>query len=88
MFSPSDSVASIVTHSVTISDDLSWTALVHGHPVNSTKCDFQLSIPNQLNDESLKVLVAKLYSCRVCPGHLDGNFVEMGDVKEGEAHFQ
>ena len=77
-------MASVVTHSLTVSEDLSWTALVHGHPVKSINCDLLLSTPNQLNDESLKALVAKLDSCRVCPGHPDSNFVEMLMSKKGK----
>ena len=80
----SDSAACIVTHSLTISEDLSWTALVHGHQVNSTKCTPLSDVPHQLNSESLKVLVAKLDSCWVCPGHPDKKFVEMVISKKGK----
>ena len=84
MFPQSESVTSVVTHSLTISNDLSWTAVVHGHQVNSTKCVPLSDVPNRLNSESLKILVEKLDSCRVCPGHPDKNFVEMVMSKKGK----
>ena len=84
MFPQSDSVASVVTHNLTVNDDLSWMAIVHGHQVNSTMCVPLSDVPNRLNSESLKVLVAKLDSCRVCPGHPDKNFVEMVMSKKGK----
>ena len=57
---------------------------MHGHQVNSTKCAPLSDVPHKLNNESLKVLVAKLDSCRVCPGHPDKKFVEMVISKKGK----
>lgn len=57
-------------------------AFVYGHPVSSTECVHLSDVPNQINRESLSELVPKLDSCRVCPGHLDSNYVDMAMSKK------
>ena len=80
----SSSTLPSVTHSLTINSDLSWMAFVHGHPVSSSRCVPLSSIPDKLDHDSLKLLLSKLDSSRVCPGHPDHNFEEMFLSKKGK----
>ena len=52
--------------------------------MSSSKCVPLSNTPIYIDHESLKVLVAKLDSCQVCPGHPDPNFVEMVLSKKGK----
>lgn len=82
--SGSSSIPPSITHSLTINSDLSWSAFVHGHLVNNSRCVPLSSIPDKLDHDSLKLLLSKLDSSKVCPGHTDHNFVEMLLTKKGK----
>ena len=82
--SDSSSIPPSVTHSLTIDSNLSWTAFVYGHPVSSSRCVILSTIPDKLDHDSLKLLLSKLDSSKVCPGHPDHNFVEMLLSKKGK----
>ena len=81
--SSSSTCAPVVTHSITIHDDLTWTATVHGHKVDNKKSPLLSAVPNELNENSLGNLLRKLDQCRVCPGHPDKHFIEMVSSKRG-----
>ena len=67
----------VVTHCITVRNDFSWTAFVHGHCVSDSVSPILSSIPKQLNRDSLISLIVKLDNCNVCPGHTDNRFVDM-----------
>ena len=80
---PSNSQSVVVTHSLTICDDLTWTAFVHGHHVDGKKSRILSAIPTKLDSESLNSMLLKLDQCTVCPGHPDKHFVEMVLLRKG-----
>ena len=74
----------IVTHSVTIYEDRTWIAFVHGRQIDGNKSPPLSSIPNILDEKSLENLLSKMDQCTVCPGHPDNRFVEMALSKRGK----
>ena len=49
----------------------------------TSTCTLLSNVPNKVDHESLRTLLAKLDGCRVCPGHPDTHFVEMVMAKKG-----
>ena len=75
---------SVVTHTVTIYNDLSWSAFVHGHQLNINDLSAQFQVPKKIDAHSLNLFLAKLDECTVCPGHPDEHFVEMLENRGGK----
>ena len=67
-----------LSHSVTIRSDLSVRIVIHGHELNSVTCD-SLSIPEQINVQTLTALLLEIEKLNVCPGHPDKQFVHMAN---------
>ena len=71
----------VVTHCITVRNDFSWTAFVHGHCVSDSVSPILSSIPKQLNRDSLISLIVKLDNCN---GHTDNSFVDMPISRGGK----
>jgi len=71
-----------VSHSITIKSDLSVRVVIHGHELNTTTCD-TLLIPEQINTQTLTVLLLEIENLNVCPGHPDKQFVHMVNERNG-----
>ena len=71
-----------LSHSVTVRSDLSVRIVVHGHELNSVTCD-SLSIPEQINVQTLTTLLLEIEKLNVCQGHPDKQFVHMVKDKKG-----
>ena len=65
---------SVVTHSVTIHNDLSLSAFVHGHHLNYSDLPAPFSVPEKVDACSLNLFLAWLDECT---GHPDEHFVNM-----------
>lgn len=74
----------VVTHSVTVYEDRTWIAFVHGHQIDHKKSSLLSSIPNVLDEKSLENLLLKINQCTVCPGHPDDRFIQMASSKHGK----
>lgn len=75
-----------VSHSLTITSDLTWKAYVSGHDVTS-KIIVQSplsAISRQLNSQSFSVLLQLLDTIRVCPGHPEIKFQQMSMERKGK----
>lgn len=75
-----------VSHSLTITSDLTWKAYVSGHDVTS-KIIVQSplsAISRQLNSQSFSVLLQLLDTIRVCPGHAEIKFQQMSMERKGK----
>ena len=72
-----------ITDSITISNDYTWVAYIHGHQVDSSLALIS-SVPNKLDANSLRVLLTTFDEFVVCPGHHDSTFVEMAMAKKGQ----
>ncbi len=70
---PSSSL--VITHSVRIKEDLTWSLSVHGFPVDSLKCGLLSDIPESMCQSSLVKLLNLLDKCNVCPGNPDSNII-------------
>ena len=75
-----------VSHSLTITNDLTWKAYVSGHDVTSKIiAQSPLSaIPRQLNSQSFRALLLLLDTVRVCPGHPEIKFQQMSMERKGK----
>ena len=69
----------IVSVSVVISSNLTWTAHVHGQPLT---CGSQ--IPPVLSLASFMPLVDLVTTSRICAGHSDSTFIEMARTRGGK----
>ena len=68
----------VITHRIILKSDLTWTVIIHGHCIDTTKSHLLSIIPKTVCDsESLQNLIIKLEGCAVCPGHPDEKFVQM-----------
>ena len=56
---------------------------MHGHSASS-RCVQLSSILDKLDHDSLNLLLSKLDSSGVCPGHPDHSFIEMLHSKKGK----
>ena len=71
----------VVTHSVTVYEDRTWIAFVHGHQIDHKRSPLLSSIPDE---KSLENLLSKMNQCMVCPGHPDDRFIQMALSKRGK----
>ena len=78
----SSTTHSVVSHSLIIKHDFSWSLNVHGHKVSHSN-RVSYIVPDKLNQVSLNDLLSKLKSSTVCPGHPDEHLVEMASLKKG-----
>jgi len=74
----------VVTHSVTISNDLSWSAFVHGHDLKINDLSVQFSVPEKIDAHFLNAFLVWLDECTVCPGHPDEHFMKMLKSRGGK----
>ena len=74
----------VVTLSLVVSENLSWTAHVHGQMVNPAVCCATSHIPPVLTLELFKALVLVLTTNNICAGHSDSTFVEMAETRGGK----
>jgi hypothetical protein len=72
----------IVTHSLVIKTDFTWTLTVHGKLVSPRNCSYLSSIPEKLSVESLSALIVVVDRCSICPGHPDESFIKMLEDKK------
>ena len=74
----------IVTHSLTVNNDFTWTAFVHGYQVNDKTSQALANFSEKLDSQSLNALLMQLDRCTVCPGHPDKHLVEMLSSMKGK----
>ena len=76
--------AMVVTHSLVVTQDLSWTLTVHGKEVNPQMCSALSHTPKTLSTATLQTLLSVLDKAAVCPGHPDQQSLSMLDAKKGQ----
>ena len=75
----------VITHCITIHQDLTWEIHVHNKKVDSTTCHLLASFSgNCLTRESLKLLVNTVDRANVCSGHPDEKFCEFLRDRKGK----
>ena len=72
----------IISHSLTVKSDLSWSLSIYGQPVSS-QCSALAESPDNFNCRELCNFLHKLDSLTICPGHPDKHFVKMVATKGG-----
>ena len=67
----------LVSMSLIISSNLTWTIHVHGQMLNPENCAATSDIPQDLTLESFKALtgISTLVKCNICAGHDDMNTI-------------
>ena len=78
------STCPIITHSLRVEGDLSWSLTVHGVQVSSSSCSALSSIPSNLNTESIHLILSTIDRASVCPGHPDNQFITTIKAKKGK----
>lgn len=73
----------MVSLSIVIFGNLTWTAHVHGQPLTSS-CPAISQIPPVLTLASFKSLVLVLTTNSICVGHSDATFIEMAESRGGK----
>ena len=76
--------STIITHSLVIKTDRTWTLTVHGKLINPIKCSCLSSISEKLSVESLSAIIVIVDRCSICPGHPDENFIKMLEDNKGK----
>ena len=74
----------VVTHSLVVTQDLSWTLTVHGKEVDPQTCSALSCTPSTLSIATLQTLLSTLDKAAVCPGHPDQQFLSMLEAKKGK----
>lgn len=73
-----------VTRSLTLSQDETWVAHVHGKGLDSKKCTALAQFPAHLTEvEKQNQMIAVLDKLRVCPGNPDEKYLDLGDSRKG-----
>ena len=78
----------LVSMSLIISSNLTWTIHVHGQMLNPENCAATSDIPQDLTLESFKALISTLMKCNICAGHDDAKFIEMAEARGGKLQSQ
>ena len=73
-----------VTHSIVVSQDLSWTLTAHGKEVDPQMCSVSSGTPTTLTTATLQTLLSVLHKANICPGHPDQQFLSMLEAKKGK----
>ena len=73
----------IVSHSLLINKDFTWTLHVLGHEIEKHANDLIRDIPDRLNISSFSNLLSLLDSANICPGNSQSHFVEMANSRKG-----
>ena len=73
----------MITHCVTVDDELQWALFVHNHRITSGTCQALKSIPAKLDEDSLFTLLNTVDRLHVCAGHPEKHFVEFLHSKKG-----
>lgn len=74
----------LVTHTITINDDCTWTVTVHGREITKSTCDVLSVIPHHLTSSKLHDLIIVLDTCEICPGNADKCFIKMAKSRKGK----
>ena len=74
----------VISHTVTVHSDFTWTLTVHGHVVSQEQCSaiFHMRVIASVPD--LSQLLVQLDQLSVCPGHPDPHFVAMANARKGK----
>ena len=80
--SPQD--AMVVTHSLVVTHDLSWTLTVHGKEVDPQMCSALSGTPKTLSTAKLQAFLSVVDKATVCPGHPDQQFLFMLHANKGK----
>ena len=73
----------VISHSLTVKSDLSWSLSIYGQVVTSSQCSALAGSPNKINCHELHIFLCKLDALTICPGHPDVHFVTMAATKGG-----
>ena len=76
------STCPIITHSLRVEGDLSWSLTVHGVQVGSSSCSALSSIPSNLNTESFHLILSTIDHASGCPGHPDNQLITIFNAKK------
>lgn len=74
----------VVTHTVCVQEDLTWSVFVHGNKIDHITDTPLSSIPSTLNPQSLQKLILLLDAAHVCPGNPDEHFIALANAHKGE----
>ena len=73
-----------ITHSLMISNDLSWKLNIHGHPVLPSSTELLSRVPVDVDGAALNSLISIVETSTVCPGNSDEHFIEMAKEQTGK----
>ena len=76
----------VISHSVTVCSDMTWSLSIYGLAVSSGDCEALAGSPDVVNCTTLHQLVWKIDSLNICPGHPDEQFVTMAASRGGNFH--
>ena len=76
----------VVVRTLTVSEDMTWSVTVNGHKLDPSISLATSKFPATLKYDDFKALVTVVTKYRVCCGHPDDAFVEMGHKKKGEVY--
>ena len=79
---PEGCTSAVVTRSINIQSDLTWTAFVHGKEL-ARSCSLMIDIGEFLDLNSLQHLVETLHKSRVCCGNYEQQFVSLLTSRNG-----
>ena len=74
----------VITHCLTVHEDLSWSLYVHNRQVQPQICPALQSVPQILTSDSLNNLLQLLDRLHVCCGQPDSHFISMVNAKKGK----
>lgn len=73
----------IITRSLTVHTDLTWSLHVHNNLLNPRNCSALHSIPETLTSETLHDLLQQVNCLNICCGQPDAHFLSMIKAKKG-----
>ena len=74
----------VITHCLTVSEDLTWELYVRNRRVQPQMCQALRSVPQFLTSDSLNNLLQLLDRLHVCCGQPDSHFISMVNAKKGK----
>lgn len=73
----------VITHCLTVDDELNWSLFVYNHPVASDSCIALRSIPLKLTEDSLFTLINVVDQLNICAGHPEQRYITLLEAKKG-----
>jgi len=81
---PSTQHSLVISHSIAINQNLTWSLNVNGQQVDTALCTYLASVPSVLSPRALSEMLELIESLQICTGQPDSDFVNLLQLRKGK----